>query len=44
MEFARLAEPRLSQKRSENQTELDALVTLGLNAPYDHVVVGSRRV
>lgn len=27
MQFARLAEPRLSQKRSENQRELDALVT-----------------
>jgi transposase len=27
MQFARLAEPRLSQKRSANQAELDALVT-----------------
>jgi len=27
MEFARLAEPRLAQKRSENQGELDALIT-----------------
>ena len=27
MEFARLAEPRLAQKRSENQAELDALIT-----------------
>jgi len=27
MEFARLAEPRLAQKRSEKQAELDALVT-----------------
>jgi transposase len=27
MEFGRLAEPRLSQKRSANQAELDALVT-----------------
>ncbi len=27
MEFARLAAPRLATKRSENQTELDALVT-----------------
>lgn len=27
MEFARLAEPRLAQKRTENQAELDALIT-----------------
>ncbi len=27
MEFARLAEPRLAQKRSENQAELDGLIT-----------------
>jgi len=27
MKFARLAEPRLTQKRSQNQTELDALIT-----------------
>lgn len=27
MEFARLAEPRLAQKRSDNQAELDALIT-----------------
>jgi transposase len=27
VEFARLASPRLAEKRSENQTELDALVT-----------------
>jgi transposase len=27
MQFARLAEPRLAQKRSENQAELDALIT-----------------
>jgi transposase len=27
MEFARLAEPRLAQKRSANQAELDALIT-----------------
>lgn len=27
MQFARLAEPRLAQKRSANQTELDALIT-----------------
>jgi len=27
MKFARLAEPRLAQKRSENQSELDALIT-----------------
>jgi transposase len=27
MKFAKLAEPRLSQKRSQNQAELDALVT-----------------
>lgn len=27
MQFARLAEPRLAQKRSQNRTELDALVT-----------------
>jgi transposase len=43
VEFARLASPRLAQKRSENQVELDALVTCRRQLTHVHTEQVNRR-
>jgi transposase len=43
VEFARMASPRLAQKRSENQAELDALVTCRRQLTHVHTEQMNRR-